>query len=784
LTHSLSTLLLFLTTLDSAHKREAQLLATHHCLIRHPQLHTFHPPPPLHLVAVITIHFPLPLHLIPILIPVIVHVCARVRFGTTSSLLFSTQPCPTPTTLIPMAEATGALAGLTPQDQKLVLAAFKSLKTGFDVSLLCILPRRHNRIPHAGFSCFSDLSKSRLWLVILRDDETFPNFERFLVLHSRWSIFWLLTVVQQVDYTKLAENMEWYLKDDETKPNTKKANNAWLNTRKKLFPDGLPAGSSTDAGTPAKAKVPATPRKKKDADLPNTPAPKIPAPKTPAPKTPVTKTLASKRTKKSEVKAESDAEEASAEPATNLVPNDTTATGPSKRAASVNEGTGEVDVKETEGNAATEEAQADADGDSPMNDSPADATVTIAGEAPTTPVASKSVADDMSAGSMSPTSVLAKAKPVPTTPKPKDTKTPTIGSKAKAANSSVPATPVTPVTPVTPTAKATPRKRKTKAEKEAEAAAAANSEVGDDNEVEDEPPAKKRKSIDGTAKAATTADDDDEDAVDDDADGEQSSAKPTPSKKPRKPSAAALAKKAEKEKQKADKEKEKAEKLAAKEKETAEKLAKKKQVQAEKDRVQAEKERVKAEKADAKKTPTKKAAAATTAGEADYIKTKKGRAAPPSQVKKEPGKPESDGEDEEAEADLATNAQEQINKQADAVFNGARIDKPASNNEIADEEVAITVKGDEDKPSSFIAINDHVNDNVNGTSGDRAGSAARAASETAEAALKLAGERDEDTITVADEDVDDHDDADEDEDEDGDEDEEKDDDTIAVAEVA
>jgi hypothetical protein len=33
-----------------------------------------------------------------------------------------------------MAEPTGPLAGLTPQDQKLVLGAFKSLKNGHDVS--------------------------------------------------------------------------------------------------------------------------------------------------------------------------------------------------------------------------------------------------------------------------------------------------------------------------------------------------------------------------------------------------------------------------------------------------------------------------------------------------------------------------------------------------------------------------------------------------------------------------------------------------------------------------
>jgi hypothetical protein len=69
-----------------------------------------------------------------------------------------------------MAEPTGVLAGLTAQDQKLVVAALKSLKNGLEVSLLCPLP------PYARFSCLSDLSKFQLWLAILCDDESSQKF--------------------------------------------------------------------------------------------------------------------------------------------------------------------------------------------------------------------------------------------------------------------------------------------------------------------------------------------------------------------------------------------------------------------------------------------------------------------------------------------------------------------------------------------------------------------------------------------------------------------------------
>jgi hypothetical protein len=52
-----------------------------------------------------------------------------------------------------MAEPTGVLAGLTAQDQKLVVAALKSLKNGLEVSLLCLLPPYRKRISFRWFSC-------------------------------------------------------------------------------------------------------------------------------------------------------------------------------------------------------------------------------------------------------------------------------------------------------------------------------------------------------------------------------------------------------------------------------------------------------------------------------------------------------------------------------------------------------------------------------------------------------------------------------------------------------
>lgn len=48
-----------------------------------------------------------------------------------------------------MADQAGPFAGLTPQDQKLIMGAFKSLKNGFEVSLFCV--RLQDVADHDGF---------------------------------------------------------------------------------------------------------------------------------------------------------------------------------------------------------------------------------------------------------------------------------------------------------------------------------------------------------------------------------------------------------------------------------------------------------------------------------------------------------------------------------------------------------------------------------------------------------------------------------------------------------
>ena len=323
----------------------------------------------------------------------------------------------------------------------------------------------------------------------------------------------------QVDYSKLAQNMDWFTKDDATKPNVRKANNAWLVTRKKLFPDGIPAGAAPEGGA-AKTKTPATPRKKRDTDAPKVSNIK----KSPA--------------KKSGDETNEDEAATGHVTSTNGVPEETAATGPAKETDSGVEETGEADVKGADKLAADQQKVSDADADTPMKDSSVRKPTEIA---PITPTTVDSVANDMSAGSMSPTPASAKAKTAPTTPKSKDApkaqKTTTSGVAAKVAEVPLPAT------PVTPASKATPKKRKTKAEKEAEAAAAASSEGGDEDDVDGKPPTKKRKSIDGKKNEG------DDKAGDAGNDGGQSSAKPTPVKTPRKPSAAQIAKKEAREKE-------------------------------------------------------------------------------------------------------------------------------------------------------------------------------------------------------------------------------------------
>ncbi len=241
---------------------------------------------------------------------------------------------------------------------------------------------------------------------------------------------------------KLAENMEWYMKDDATKPNSRKANNAWLGTRKKLFPDGFSAITASEGGA-SKAKVPATPRKKQDQEAPKTPRTK--------------KTPASQGKAKAEDNAEG-ADEAATDP--NAVTEETAGSGSVKNMDVETEEMGEDDTKEPDLNAATGEKVADADGDAPVGSLTAGKPVK---DDPTTPDTGASIADDMSAGSMSPTPASIKTKAGPVTPKPKtpakNVKMSGSSSTAKAANVPVP------VTPTTPTAKVTPKKRKTKASK-------------------------------------------------------------------------------------------------------------------------------------------------------------------------------------------------------------------------------------------------------------------------------------------------------------------------------
>jgi hypothetical protein len=526
--------------------------------------------------------------------------------------------------------------------------------------------------------------------------------------------------------------MEWFTKDDATKPNVKKANNAWLVTRKKLFTDGVPAAAPADGGA-AKVKAPATPRKKKDLDAPKNPQAK----KTPA--------------KKGEGKGEEDEEAASApSPSTNGVVDKTAATAAAQTPDVETKETGEADVNESDEVVAAQRDVADADGDTTMVDPGSGKTTE---NVPTTPVNGASIADDMSAGSMSPSPASAKSKQA-ATPKlkatPKAHKTPNAETPASAAKV------LLPDTPATPAPKTTPRKRKTKAEKDAEAAAANGGDaVGGDEDGK--PPAKKRKSIDGKSIVkGEEADDAEAEAA-----GSDKSAKPTtPAKTPRKRSAAQIAKKEEREREKAAKKAEKEREKAEKEQEKANK--------------KAEKEREKAEKQAAKKStksPAKPAAAKATAADAegttDSSKPKTHRkpasTTPAAQAKKaaaskeEADKTAREAKDKVEAARLALAAQEEINKKANDVFNGARIDKPASvaateeDDDAADTddegEVAGT-NGDGEAAQGdggFIAIN--------GTGSGRAGSAV-AASETVAANVETVEEGDEDdgeTIAVAEE---------------------------------
>jgi hypothetical protein len=547
------------------------------------------------------------------------------------------------------------------------------------------------------------------WIRFLRPSHFLEYLEHhydFIV--SRQVIFKCKSMVSnrrsaQVDYSKLAENMEWFTKDDATKPNVKKANNAWLVTRKKLFPDGMPAAAAPEGGAAAKAKAPATPRTVKEPNAPKTPRGKKAA------------------AKKGEEEVEDDEEEAGTEraPSINGVHRNTGAIGSAKATDSETDETSDANLKKGDNFAVSEKNSSVADGNIPTRDSNAGKPTE---HNPSTPIAKTSVAGEMSSGSMSPTAPSAKTNAAPATPKAKDTpktqKNPNTGSTVSAAKAPLPDTPATTVP------KATPKKRKTKAEKEAEATTA-DEEGGAKSDADGKPPAKKRKSIDGKAVAQT--DGDEEAANGDSDDGE--SAKPTPVKTPRKPSAAQLAKREEKER-------EKAAKKAEKEKEKAEK--------------KAEKEREKAEKKVAKKA-ARAPANADANGKKESPKPKMPRKPSAAQQAKKGEKEEaekaSQGAEDRATADaettsLALVAQEEINKKTNDVFNGARIDKPAS---VAAEENAETevTTGDDDasKASGFIAINSNAG---------HAGSTA--ASETVKSTVE-ASEEDGETMAVVQEKV-------------------------------
>jgi hypothetical protein len=522
--------------------------------------------------------------------------------------------------------------------------------------------------------------------------------------------------------------MAWFVKDDATKPNVKKANNAWLSTRKKLFPDGLPAPPAPSGGA-AKGKAPATPRKKQDQETSKTPHTK----KTPA--------------KQGKGKAEDDQEGAN-EAATgpNSVTEAAAANGGARNTDIETEETGEADVKEADQLAANQKV-ADVDGDTPVKDSTAEKP---GKDNPTTPATGTSIADDMSAGSMSPTPASTTTKAGPITPKPKaaskNNKTTVNGSAA-----SVPL----PSTPATPTPKATPKKRKTKAEKDAEAAQAITSD-GAEDDADGKPPAKKRKSVDGKAVVKNEGD---EDVADVDSDASEST-KPTPVKTPRKPSAAQLAKREEKEKEKAakkaekeqDKAAKKAEKEREKEREKAEKKAEKeREKEREKAEKKAEKERVKAAKQAEKKAA--KGAATDSDGKGESSEPRTPRKLTTANPAKKAEKEEAEKAEKEVEDKTAANAktaraalaqQEEINKQANDVFSGARIDKPASSSADEDDadEDTIAVNDDAPKTNGFIAINRTGN-----------GDGSRAASVTAAETVKVATaeeyvETDGDTIAV------------------------------------
>lgn len=505
--------------------------------------------------------------------------------------------------------------------------------------------------------------------------------------------------------------MEWFLNGDETKPNTKKANNAWCATRKKLFPGGIPTGAASEGGA-AKIKTPATPRKKKDTDAPQTPSAK---------KTPAKKNL-TKAEEEDKVEDVADGDD------------ETPASGPAKTAKKDTKETVDVAVKKSDKAAASNKQGSDVDGETPMKESNG---AELAVTTPTT----TSVADDMSTGSMSPTPSSPKTKASANTPK---AKVAAKGPKASTTEAATTAAKVPlPTTPSTPLPKAAPQKRKSEVVKEAEGGAA-NGEDGIDGDHHDTPPAKKRKSVDGEAKVESESGDEAKDT--DSNDGE--SAKSTPTKTPRKPSANQLAKREEKAKEratkKAEKEQEKADKKAEKEREKekakADKIAEKEREKAEK---KAEKEKEKAEKQAAKKGGK---TATTTDANAETSKPKTPRKPTAAQQAK---KEEPEKANKTAEAvRVAQAAQDVVDKETEKIFKGARTDKPAGmavKEDDSDEEKPVQNGHDEPMANGFIAIN-----------GNAKGKGSRATSAAAVGKVqgaKKATEEDEDTIAVEEEEM-------------------------------
>lgn len=456
-----------------------------------------------------------------------------------------------------------------------------------------------------------------------------------------------------MEYSKLAEIMGFYTKNDPSKPDTKKTRSYWWNLKKKLSLDNLSASAAAPEKDEAKARSPATPRGKKGTDDPKTPQAK----KTPAKKEDKSNgsmegdaTIDSKmkRPTKRNEDASTDAEEGK------VTSHETIE---NEKSGSINSADAEVKGEPELGDKA---AQAVATAAVALADIPDGADDDLKNDAdakdppaniPVTPGTATSVADDMSAGSMSPTPPT---KRIPTANTRKSSSTPmaqkSTGMRADATAATIHA----PETPKASAPKATPAKRKNKSDHDA----TATEKDPDGLDIEAQPSSKKQKSLGGGAVDKRGGESDVSEPDGDDAD----SPKPTPTKTRRKPSAAQVAKKAERER-------EKAAKKAEKEKEKADK--------------KAEKLREKAEKQAAKKA--RKSGAADGGGGGggangpEHIgespKPKTPRKPTSAQQAKQAEKAKTGGE---TDSSISLAAQKEIDEKTKDVFGGARIDKAAS----------------------------------------------------------------------------------------------------------